>query len=75
MGVDKKFLPIFYRACDYLSFLRLKFIHVSERGPTKKDVSYIDTGIMNACSDNTKNYHAQRYFVVLSCDLEFGSFY
>ena len=32
LGVDNKFHPTLYRACDYLSTLWLKLIHVSEKG-------------------------------------------
>ena len=32
LGIDKKFHPTLYWACDYLSMLGLKLIHVSKRG-------------------------------------------
>ena len=31
--MDKLFHPILYMACDYLSMLKLKLIHVGKRGP------------------------------------------
>ena len=33
LGMDKSFHPTLYWACDYLSMLRLKLIHVSKRDP------------------------------------------
>ena len=33
LGMDKLFHPTHYNGCNYLSMLRLKLIHVSERGP------------------------------------------
>ena len=33
LGMDKWFHPTLYQAYDYLSMMRLKLNHVSERGP------------------------------------------
>ena len=38
LGMDKLFHPTLYSACDYLSMLRLKLIHVNESGPRSKNI-------------------------------------
>ena len=45
LGMDKKFQPILYWTCEYLSMLGLTLIHVSKRGPCKARPFRYDTVI------------------------------
>ena len=42
-GKDNKFLHTLQCACDYLSILGLKLIHVSKRDPLRTEYMYAET--------------------------------
>ena len=63
LGMDKKFHPTLYWACDYLSMLRWMLNHVSKRGPRVQFLS-VTQSKLRLCSAN----HRAGYFSNLACD-------
>ena len=52
LGVEKQYHLTLYDWCDYLSMLKLKFIHDSERGPWQKQVNHLQRQMLGPCHIN-----------------------
>ena len=68
LGMDKKFHPIVYNECDYLSMLGLKLNPVSKRGPWwhyNGDIGLLALAQVRACCLKARSHYLNQCWIVI----------